>query len=328
MAEDKRSASAMLAIALGVVVGVPAGLTALFAAALAGVGANMGSAALAALGAQPGASQLASDTVSATTLALYRAGAAAGCPGMDWTLLAAVGTIESANGTSTLPGVQSGANSAGAEGPMQFEPATFAAYDTPIPPGGANPPSPYDPTDAIYAAARYLCSLGMLADPAGALVGYNCGSDSAACQAASGGYAAQAEALAASYAAAGAPSLAAAGALSYAKAQLGVPYQWGGESPGVAFDCSGLAQWAYAQSGVSIPRTAEQQWSTLPHVSSPAPGDLVFFGTGNHASHVGIYAGAGQMIDAPHTGSVVRYDAIPSSPGAAWGSDVYLGAAA
>ena len=44
-------------------------------------------------------------------------------------MLAAIGTVESGNGTSELPGVHSGANSAGAEGPMQLEPSTFAAYD-------------------------------------------------------------------------------------------------------------------------------------------------------------------------------------------------------
>jgi len=43
---------------------------------------------------------------------------------------------------------------------MQFEPATFAAYDEPVPPGGAKPPSPYDPIDAVYAAARDLCANG------------------------------------------------------------------------------------------------------------------------------------------------------------------------
>lgn len=328
MAEKKRSAGQILGLVAGLTIGVPVVVSALAAAALAGVGATLGSTALAALGAQPGASQLASNTVSPTTLALYRAGAASGCPGMEWTLLAAVGSIESANGTSALAGVHSGASSAGAEGPMQFEPATFAAYDTPTPPGGANPPSPYDMADAIYAAARYLCSLGVRADPTGALVAYNCGNDSAACQAASGAYAAQAEALASSYAAIGPGAVAATGALGYARSQLGVAYQWGGESPGVAFDCSGLAQWAYAQSGVSIPRTAEQQWSTLAHVAAPAPGDLVFFGSGNYASHVGIYAGNAQMIDAPDTGSVVRYDTIPTTPGRQWGSDTYLGAAA
>ena len=68
-------------------------------------------------------------------------------------ILAAIGTMESDNGQSNLPGVHSGANAAGAEGIMQFEPATFVAYDEPVPPGGADPPSPYDPTDAVYAAA-------------------------------------------------------------------------------------------------------------------------------------------------------------------------------
>ena len=88
-------------------------------------------------------SQIAHDIISAASLLDYQQ-AASTCPGLPWTVLAAIGTVESDNGTSTLPGVQSGANSAGAEGPMQFEPATFAAYDEPVPPGGANPPTPYD----------------------------------------------------------------------------------------------------------------------------------------------------------------------------------------
>jgi len=92
-------------------------------------------------------------------LGLYRS-AAATCPGLSWTVVAAIGTVESDNGQSTLPGVQSGANEAGAEGPMQFEPPTFAMYDEPVPPGGVTPPSPYDPTDAVYAAARMLCADG------------------------------------------------------------------------------------------------------------------------------------------------------------------------
>ena len=71
--------------------------------------------------------------------------------------------------------MHSGANAAGAEGPMQFEPATFAAYDEPVPPGGASPPSPYDPTDAVYAAARLLCADGAAggADLSGAVYAYN-----------------------------------------------------------------------------------------------------------------------------------------------------------
>jgi hypothetical protein len=86
--------------------------------------------------------------------------AAATCAGLPWMVLAAIGTVESDNGMSHLPGVHSGANAAGAEGPMQFEPATFAEVDRPVPPGGVRPPSPYDMTDAVYAAARLLCRDG------------------------------------------------------------------------------------------------------------------------------------------------------------------------
>ena len=61
------------------------------------------------------------------------------------------------------------------EGPMQFEPATFAQYDEPVPPGGTNPPSPYDPVDAVYAAARDLCANGAAspAQFAAAVFAYN-----------------------------------------------------------------------------------------------------------------------------------------------------------
>lgn len=107
-------------------------------------------------------------------LSLYQQ-AAGTCPGLSWTVLAAIGTVESSNGTSTLPGVHSGANGAGAEGPMQFEPATFAEYALPVPPGGAEPPSPYDPVDAVYAAARLLCADGAAGgtDVAAAVFAYN-----------------------------------------------------------------------------------------------------------------------------------------------------------
>jgi hypothetical protein len=93
-------------------------------------------------------------------LALYHDAAAAACSQLPWQLLAAIGGVESDNGTSNLPGVHSGANFAGAEGPMQFLPATFAEYDLPVPPGGVSPPSPYDPADAVYAAGRMLCADG------------------------------------------------------------------------------------------------------------------------------------------------------------------------
>lgn len=107
-------------------------------------------------------------------LALYER-AATTCPGLPWTVLAAIGTVESSNGTSNLPGVHSGANYAGAEGPMQFEPSTFAEYDEPVPPGGVDPPSPYDAVDAVFAAARLLCANGAAAsaDIRNAVFAYN-----------------------------------------------------------------------------------------------------------------------------------------------------------
>ncbi|HET7568303.1 MAG TPA: NlpC/P60 family protein [Gaiellaceae bacterium] len=89
---------------------------------------------------------------------------------------------------------------------------------------------------------------------------------------------------------------------------LGVPYVWGGASPG-GFDCSGLVMYVYAQLGISLPHYTVSQWNaTIPISSSElAPGDLVFF---DGLGHVGIYIGNGQFIDAPHTGSVVRVDSI------------------
>ena len=85
---------------------------------------------------------------------------------------------------------------------------------------------------------------------------------------------------------------------------LGVPYVWGGASPG-GFDCSGLVMYVYAQLGISLPHYTVAQWSaTIPISSSDlAPGDLVFF---DGLGHVGIYIGGGEFIHAPHTGTVVQ----------------------
>ncbi|MHB1517089.1 MAG: C40 family peptidase [Acidimicrobiales bacterium] len=274
-------------------------------------------------------------SASATTvipsgmLTLYEQ-AATTCPGLPWTVLAAIGTVESSNGTSDLPGVHSGANSAGAEGPMQFEPATFAAYDLPVPPGGAEPPSPYDPTDAVYAAARLLCANGAAGgtDLSAAVFAFNHSTS----------YVTEVLDLAQSYGqgAAGTVAAGTAGgiAVDWALGQVGTPYVWGGETPGVGFDCSGLAQAAYRAAGISLPRVAQDQFDAGPHLPAGAPlepGDLVFFGSGPaDVSHVGIYVGTtgGQayMVDAPHTGADVRVEAFPATVGTAWGTDVYLGA--
>ncbi len=109
-------------------------------------------------------------------------------------------------------------------------------------------------------------------------------------------------------------------AVQAAVSQLGVPYVFGGEDPGVGFDCSGLVQWAWAQAGVSIPRTTETQWPALTHVSLDAlePGDLLFYYNldgDDQVDHVVMYTGSGPygtdtVIQAPFTGSTVSYSPI------------------
>ena len=100
-------------------------------------------------------------------------------------------------------------------------------------------------------------------------------------------------------------------AASIALRYLGVPYVYGGASPS-GFDCSGLVMYVYAQLGISLPHYTVAQWNATQPVSSPAPGDLVFF---NGLGHVGIYLGGGRFVNAPHTGSVVRIDSISSFGG-------------
>ena len=118
----------------------------------------------------------------------------------------------------------------------------------------------------------------------------------------------------------GSSSAGGAAAVQAALSQLGVPYAWGGETAGQGFDCSGLTQWAWAQAGVSIPRTAAGQWASLPHVSLSAlqPGDLLFYTNldGDHiVDHVVMYVGSGPygsqtVVHAPYTGSTVSYSPI------------------
>jgi cell wall-associated NlpC family hydrolase len=93
--------------------------------------------------------------------------------------------------------------------------------------------------------------------------------------------------------------------VSYARHFIGIPYSYGGSSPGTGFDCSGLVRFVYGHFGIRLPHSS---WADLSHgrrISrrSLRPGDLVFF---YGAGHVGIYVGRGRFIDAPHSGARVR----------------------
>ena len=111
-----------------------------------------------------------------------------------------------------------------------------------------------------------------------------------------------------------------AAAFAAAETQIGVRYVWGGESPGVGFDCSGLTQWAWSRAGVSIPRTAAAQWNSLPHVSLSAlqPGDLLFYFNldgDNSVDHVTMYGGSGPFgaqttIAASHAGTLISLQPV------------------
>lgn len=100
-------------------------------------------------------------------------------------------------------------------------------------------------------------------------------------------------------------------ALGAAQSRLGSPYVYGSAGPST-FDCSGLTGWAYAQAGISLPRTSQGQANAGTRVTQAQlqPGDLVFYYSG--LSHVGMYVGNGQIIHAPRTGSTVSYAGVNS----------------
>jgi cell wall-associated NlpC family hydrolase len=193
-----------------------------------------------------------------------------------------------------------------------------------VSPSGGRPDR-WNPADAIYSAANYLRANGAPSEIRRAILAYNH----------SNAYVEQVLSWAATYEheAASATPQAASGAagvaLSFALSQRGVPYVWGGESPS-GYDCSGLAQASYRAAGISIPRTAQEQFDAGPHLPAGAPlqpGDLVFFGSStSNVTHVGIVVQSGEMVDAPHTGTVVQTESFPATIGSRWGEDVYLGA--
>lgn len=94
-------------------------------------------------------------------------------------------------------------------------------------------------------------------------------------------------------------AVAGGGVLRTAASLSGIYYRWGGTTTS-GFDCSGFTSYVFRANGKSLPRTAGAQQRATRRVSSPQPGDLVFFGS--PAYHVGIYAGGGMMYDSPRTG--------------------------
>jgi peptidoglycan DL-endopeptidase CwlO len=109
-------------------------------------------------------------------------------------------------------------------------------------------------------------------------------------------------------------------AVHAAESQIGVPYVWGGESPGHGFDCSGLTQWSWGQAGFYIPRTAAEQYQALTPVplTELRPGDLLFYYNldgDDQVDHVVMYVGSGPygtqtIIAAAHTGTNVGYEQL------------------
>ncbi|MEU2146046.1 MULTISPECIES: C40 family peptidase [Streptomyces albovinaceus subgroup] len=104
-----------------------------------------------------------------------------------------------------------------------------------------------------------------------------------------------------------------AAAFNAAKSRVGMPYVWGATGPG-SFDCSGLTSWAFRQAGVSLPRTSQAQANAGTRINSLSalkPGDLIIMRT--DLSHVGFYAGNGQILHSPKPGAQVRYESIARS---------------
>ncbi|MDQ0904653.1 cell wall-associated NlpC family hydrolase [Streptomyces canus] len=257
------------------------------------------------------------------------------CPAVTPNLLAALLTQES----NFNPKARS---TVGAEGIAQFMPSTWEAHG--IDGNGDGKRDVTDPADAIPSAAKYLCSIAQdVKDVPGdqqsnMLAAYNAGSGAVRKY---GGvppyketqnYVKSIQALADQPSGGTTtPAQQAATAINAAYAMIGKPYSWGGgnangPSTGICcspagksganitgFDCSGLTLYAYAKAGISLPRTAAQQYAASEPVKpeDARPGDLVFYGktaTGIH--HVGIYVGGGYMLNAPRPGTKVRLDPL------------------
>src|SRR5690242_10820768 len=311
-------------------------------------GCNNSSTSVVSTAVQPAPSQTGRASIPANYLQIFQQ--VGRTYGVQWTILAGIGEVESNHGRSTLPGVHSGANAFGAAGPMQIG-IGGAAGNTwggaPVHPasehvGGVatdgnsdGVASVYQPADAIDGAAKYLVEHGALTNPSGAIFAYN--HLTSYVQAvlgwagvyADGGFTVTAASAPAPQASCqpgttsiAVPNQSVAAVIAFARQQIGKPYLWGGTGPD-AFDCSGLVMMAYRAAGIDIPRTAELQWLWGPRVppGHEEPGDLVFFagsdGTTTSPGHVGLVIGHDLMIEAYATGFPIRISAFGNSKAAA-----------
>ncbi|MFB7598376.1 NlpC/P60 family protein [Streptomyces sp. NPDC056160] len=262
------------------------------------------------------------------------------CPEVTPNLLAALLTQESGFNPQARSPV-------GAEGIGQFMPSTWEHHG--IDGNGDGKRDVWDPEDAIPSAAKYLCDIAKDVKnvpgnkQSNMLAAYNAGSDAVQKYGGVPPYAETQNYVKSINALAGKPTgggkqtttQQATAALGAAKEMIGKPYSWGGgnasgPSTGVCcsprgfsgsqiagFDCSGLMLYAYARAGISLPRTAAEQYAASEPLKpgEMRPGDLVFYGdsaAGIH--HVGMYVGGGWIIDAPRPGTQVRYDPMDMMP--------------
>ena len=228
-----------------------------------------------------------------------------GVPGDQWPLIATAAQQSTCNvspedlaaiaRTESNFGEQLFNPRSGTFGYGQFDAATWAAF------GSGNPNSP---ADALPAIARTLCARGYGADRSAALNSYG-GCLTPTCLG-NGDYATAITALARGLRL---PQ----SVTQVAQQWLGVPYVFGGCSTrGV--DCSCLVELVYQRLGINLPRTAAEQFAATGRLNREQlqPGDLVFFANTYMPgiSHVGIYIGNGQQINAPTEGQVVSIQPV------------------
>ena len=283
---------------------------------------------------QPGNPRQASLTNPPTEIpdavqALYLA-AASRC-GLPWTLLAGVGMEETNHGRLTAT------SSAGAQGFMQFMPATFATYG--VDGDGDGRASITDDADSVYSAANYLVASGALDGADGvrqALYAYNHAlwyvNDVLYYAAAySGANLAENPCVTDDTATTGVPLVGtgpAIDAVNAAMRWIGTRYSWGGGTPSgpttgiccspggqdargvVGFDCSGLVLYAYARIGIRLPHLAHDitynsGGQVIPRdFTQMKPGDVIGFSytPGGRVFHASIYLGDGRMVNSDSSG--------------------------